>query len=77
MRKLASGVSTGQIDAAVSRALDAGASGAKLTGDPQNLLLTGRARDRSRLQCVRRGREIHPRHRLAGEKICQPGSQRG
>ena len=31
-RKLASGVSNGQIDAAVSRALDAGASGAKLTG---------------------------------------------
>src|SRR5215471_18906462 len=31
-RKLASGVSTGQIDGAVSRALDAGASGAKLTG---------------------------------------------
>ena len=31
-RKLASGVSNNQIDAAVSRALDAGASGAKLTG---------------------------------------------
>ena len=31
-RKLASGVSTGQIDLAVSRALDAGASGVKLTG---------------------------------------------
>jgi D-glycero-alpha-D-manno-heptose-7-phosphate kinase len=31
-RKLASGVSTGQIDGMVSRALDAGASGAKLTG---------------------------------------------
>ena len=31
-RKLASGVSTDQIDAAVARALDAGASGAKLTG---------------------------------------------
>ena len=31
-RKLASGVSTDQIDAAVSRALDAGAAGAKLTG---------------------------------------------
>jgi D-glycero-alpha-D-manno-heptose-7-phosphate kinase len=31
-RKLASGVSNGQIDGAVSRALDAGASGAKLTG---------------------------------------------
>jgi D-glycero-alpha-D-manno-heptose-7-phosphate kinase len=31
-RKLASGVSTDQIDNAVSRALDAGASGAKLTG---------------------------------------------
>ncbi len=31
-RKLASGVSNGQIDLAVSRALDAGASGAKLTG---------------------------------------------
>ena len=31
-RKLASGVSNDQIDAAVSRALDAGASGAKLTG---------------------------------------------
>ena len=31
-RKLASGVSNGQIDAAVRRALDAGASGAKLTG---------------------------------------------
>jgi D-glycero-alpha-D-manno-heptose-7-phosphate kinase len=31
-RKLASGVSTGQIDLAVTRALDAGASGAKLTG---------------------------------------------
>jgi D-glycero-alpha-D-manno-heptose-7-phosphate kinase len=31
-RKLASGVSNGQIDAAVTRALDAGASGAKLTG---------------------------------------------
>ena len=31
-RKLASGVSNGQIDVAVSRALDAGASGAKLTG---------------------------------------------
>ena len=31
-RKLASGVSNGQIDAAVSRALEAGASGAKLTG---------------------------------------------
>src|ERR1700757_5086389 len=31
-RKLASGVSNGQIDAAVGRALDAGASGAKLTG---------------------------------------------
>ena len=31
-RKLASGVSTDQIDAAVSRALDAGATGAKLTG---------------------------------------------
>ena len=31
-RKLASGVSNGQIDIAVSRALDAGASGAKLTG---------------------------------------------
>jgi D-glycero-alpha-D-manno-heptose-7-phosphate kinase len=31
-RKLASGVSNGQIDLAVSRALDAGASGVKLTG---------------------------------------------
>jgi D-glycero-alpha-D-manno-heptose-7-phosphate kinase len=31
-RKLASGVSNGQIDIAVDRALDAGASGAKLTG---------------------------------------------
>jgi D-glycero-alpha-D-manno-heptose-7-phosphate kinase len=31
-RKLASGVSTAQIDGMVSRALDAGASGAKLTG---------------------------------------------
>ena len=31
-RKLASGVSNDQIDVAVSRALDAGASGAKLTG---------------------------------------------
>src|SRR5215469_16397018 len=31
-RKLAWGVSNGQIDAAVTRALDAGASGAKLTG---------------------------------------------
>ncbi len=31
-RKLASGVSNGQIDGAVARALDAGASGAKLTG---------------------------------------------
>jgi D-glycero-alpha-D-manno-heptose-7-phosphate kinase len=31
-RKLASGVSNGQIDALVSQALDAGASGAKLTG---------------------------------------------
>jgi len=31
-RKLASGVSNGHIDAAVSRALEAGASGAKLTG---------------------------------------------
>ena len=31
-RKLASGVSNDQIDAAVSRALDAGASGVKLTG---------------------------------------------
>jgi D-glycero-alpha-D-manno-heptose-7-phosphate kinase len=31
-RKLASGVSNGQIDDAVTRALDAGASGAKLTG---------------------------------------------
>jgi D-glycero-alpha-D-manno-heptose-7-phosphate kinase len=31
-RKLASGVSNGQVDAAVRRALDAGASGAKLTG---------------------------------------------
>jgi D-glycero-alpha-D-manno-heptose-7-phosphate kinase len=31
-RKLASGVSNGQIDLAVTRALDAGASGAKLTG---------------------------------------------
>jgi len=31
-RKLASGVSNGQIDQAVTRALDAGASGAKLTG---------------------------------------------
>jgi D-glycero-alpha-D-manno-heptose-7-phosphate kinase len=31
-RKLASGVSNGQIDSAVHRALDAGASGAKLTG---------------------------------------------
>jgi D-glycero-alpha-D-manno-heptose-7-phosphate kinase len=31
-RKLASGVSSNQIDDAVSRALDAGASGAKLTG---------------------------------------------
>jgi D-glycero-alpha-D-manno-heptose-7-phosphate kinase len=31
-RKLASGVSNGEIDAAVSRALDAGASGVKLTG---------------------------------------------
>jgi D-glycero-alpha-D-manno-heptose-7-phosphate kinase len=31
-RKLASGVSNGQIDDAVGRALDAGASGAKLTG---------------------------------------------
>ena len=31
-RKLASGVSNGQVDGAVSRALDAGASGAKLTG---------------------------------------------
>jgi D-glycero-alpha-D-manno-heptose-7-phosphate kinase len=31
-RKLASGVSSQQIDAAVTRALDAGASGAKLTG---------------------------------------------
>jgi D-glycero-alpha-D-manno-heptose-7-phosphate kinase len=31
-RKLASGVSNGDIDAAVSRALEAGASGAKLTG---------------------------------------------
>jgi D-glycero-alpha-D-manno-heptose-7-phosphate kinase len=31
-RKLASGMSNGQIDDAISRALDAGASGAKLTG---------------------------------------------
>jgi D-glycero-alpha-D-manno-heptose-7-phosphate kinase len=31
-RKLASGVSNGRVDAAVSRALEAGASGAKLTG---------------------------------------------
>jgi D-glycero-alpha-D-manno-heptose-7-phosphate kinase len=31
-RKLASGISNGQIDGVVSRALDAGASGAKLTG---------------------------------------------
>jgi D-glycero-alpha-D-manno-heptose-7-phosphate kinase len=31
-RKLAAGVSTGQIDEAVSKALDAGASGVKLTG---------------------------------------------
>jgi D-glycero-alpha-D-manno-heptose-7-phosphate kinase len=31
-RKLASGVSTGQIDIAVARALDAGATGVKLTG---------------------------------------------
>ena len=31
-RKLASGVSSSQIDGAISRALDAGASGAKLTG---------------------------------------------
>ena len=31
-RKLASGVSNDQVDAAVTRALDAGASGAKLTG---------------------------------------------
>ena len=31
-RKLASGVSNGQIDNAVERALEAGASGAKLTG---------------------------------------------
>jgi D-glycero-alpha-D-manno-heptose-7-phosphate kinase len=31
-RKLASGVSNGQIDDAVGRALEAGASGAKLTG---------------------------------------------
>jgi len=31
-RKLASGVSNGQVDAAVRRALDAGASGVKLTG---------------------------------------------
>ena len=31
-RKLASGVSNNQVDGAVSRALDAGASGAKLTG---------------------------------------------
>ena len=31
-RKLASGVSNGRIDSAVTRALDAGASGAKLTG---------------------------------------------
>jgi D-glycero-alpha-D-manno-heptose-7-phosphate kinase len=31
-RKLASGVSNGQIDLAITRALDAGASGAKLTG---------------------------------------------
>jgi D-glycero-alpha-D-manno-heptose-7-phosphate kinase len=31
-RKLASGVSTGQIEEAVTRALDAGASGAKVTG---------------------------------------------
>jgi D-glycero-alpha-D-manno-heptose-7-phosphate kinase len=31
-RKLASGISNGQIDGAVNRALDAGASGAKLTG---------------------------------------------
>ena len=31
-RKLASGVSNGQIDAAVRRALDAGASGVKVTG---------------------------------------------
>ena len=31
-RKLASGVSNDRIDGAVSRALDAGASGAKLTG---------------------------------------------
>jgi D-glycero-alpha-D-manno-heptose-7-phosphate kinase len=31
-RQLASGVSNGQIDAAVARAVDAGASGAKLTG---------------------------------------------
>jgi D-glycero-alpha-D-manno-heptose-7-phosphate kinase len=31
-RKLASGISNGQIDDAVSRALDAGATGAKLTG---------------------------------------------
>jgi len=31
-RKLASGVSNGQVDSAVSRALDAGASGVKLTG---------------------------------------------
>ncbi len=31
-RKLASGISTGQIDAAVTRALDAGATGAKVTG---------------------------------------------
>jgi D-glycero-alpha-D-manno-heptose-7-phosphate kinase len=31
-RKLASGISNGQVDIAVARALDAGASGAKLTG---------------------------------------------
>jgi D-glycero-alpha-D-manno-heptose-7-phosphate kinase len=31
-RKLASGISNGEIDAAVTRALDAGAAGAKLTG---------------------------------------------
>ena len=31
-RQLAAGISNGEVDAAVSRALDAGATGAKLTG---------------------------------------------
>ncbi len=53
-RKLASGVSNEQIDLAVTRALDAGASGAKLTGAGRRRLPAGHLPDRA---AARRARE--------------------